>query len=309
MTEGCSRASRNASAVVSCPAARCSEILVDASARSDRHDADEPSRPIELVDDAESPYAVSPEPSELSTQRLADRRGLAQRVERAADAALEIGMECADDLGGLRSNDEPISAHRPSAPAGALGRLAEHLVEGQPLPPTGEVALAAPDLAHQVRIAEHSDGGFQALVLGEVDEDRRRTTLAGDDDLFLAFLHPGQERRKMRLHLGNRQRSGHAEHLIWTRKLVYGTNARFGVQGKHVVERFAQVVLVTGESQVAHCVHASVLLGSDMLDVKCEEGIVVQVAASSSQFRTWRDYTSRPSPLNSTVDSQLPSIG
>ena len=43
------------------------------------------------------------------------------------------------------------------------------------------------------------------------------------------------------------------------------------------VRAFAQVVLVTGEGQVAHCVHASVLLGNDVLDVKREEGIVVFV--------------------------------
>ena len=46
------------------------------------------------------------------------------------------------------------------------------------------------------------------------------------------------------------------------------------------VRALAQVVWVTGEGQVAQCVHASVLFGDDVLDVKREEGIVVFVEAA-----------------------------
>jgi hypothetical protein len=43
---------RDTSAAASRVAARCGEVLVDGSSWSDRHDADEASRPVELADDA-----------------------------------------------------------------------------------------------------------------------------------------------------------------------------------------------------------------------------------------------------------------
>jgi hypothetical protein len=58
--------------------------------------------------------------------------------------------------------------------------------------------LAAPDLAHRLRIAEDVDRGLQSLVFGDVDQDCLGAALSGDDDLFLPLLHAVEKLRKMR---------------------------------------------------------------------------------------------------------------
>ncbi len=110
---------------------------------------------------------------------------------------------------GWRRELDPPDRHLPAAAPRRRDRLAEHVLEGETAPPLDEVPAARVDLAHEDRIAEDVNRLLQPLVLGMVDQYRRRLPFASHDDLLFATLDSRHQLGETGLHGGYGKDPGH----------------------------------------------------------------------------------------------------
>ena len=150
---------------------------------------------------------------QLSPQERPHGRVVAEGAKGVPHAALQVGVQAADDVGNVWRDDEPVSPHLPTPLPRRSERLAKDLLEGEALAAGREIPPAAPDLPHERRIAQHVEGRLETLVLREVHQHRSRLAFARHHDLFLTLLDAGQQLREVRLHLGDWQGASHAARL------------------------------------------------------------------------------------------------
>src|SRR5438552_8870060 len=189
------------------------QLLVDRPAVTHGDHLDDATRAVERVDDPKPPHPELPQALQLSPQGRTLRWIIAEGAKGVPLAALQLGVQAADDVGNVWRDDEPVSPHLPTPLARRSERLAEDLFAGEALTAGREVPPAAPDLPHERRLAQHVEGRHETLVLREVDEHRSRLALAGHRDLFLAPLDAGQQLWEVCLHLGDGQGASHAARL------------------------------------------------------------------------------------------------
>src|SRR5436309_6339204 len=189
------------------------QLLVDRPAVTHGDHLDDATRAVDRVDHPKPPHPELPQALQLSPQGRTLRRIIAEGAKGVPHAALQVGVQAADDVGNVWRDDEPVSPHLPTPLARRSERLAEDLFEGEALTAGREVPPAAPDLPHERRIAQHVEGRLETLVLREVHEHRSGLALAGHHDLFLTLLDAGQQLGEVRLHLGDGQRACYAARL------------------------------------------------------------------------------------------------
>src|SRR5437667_4350135 len=189
------------------------QLLVDRPAVTHGDHLDDATRAVNRVDDPKAPHPELPQALQLSPQGRPHRRVVAEGAKGVPHAALQVGVQAADDVGNVWRDDEPVSPHLPTPLARRSERLAEDLFEGEALTAGREVPPDAPDQPHERRIAQHVAGRLETLVLREAHQHRSRLALAGHHDLFLALLDAGQQLWEVCLHLGDGQGASHAARL------------------------------------------------------------------------------------------------
>jgi hypothetical protein len=110
-------------------AAHLGHLFVDSLPMADSNDTKRTARTIDIVNDAEAPYSISPQSFEVPTKWITPRRILGERPQCVADATLQFGMEATDDLGGRRAKDDPVTSHLSASLTRLLERFAEHLLQ------------------------------------------------------------------------------------------------------------------------------------------------------------------------------------
>src|ERR1051325_338802 len=83
-------------------------------------------------------------------------------------------------------------------------RLAEDLLEGEPLATAHEEPFARADLAQEIGVAETRRGRLEPLVLVDVDDHGGGPPVARHDHFLLAVVDAGHELRQSCPHPGGR---------------------------------------------------------------------------------------------------------